>query len=90
MDAIEEKFAESSKPTCLTNLMVDRPCTVILTSYAFLLAISVFVFFMGWLEPDLPHDRDFLVWGDPFVNNLDKTILVERTPISRNQRQIDG
>ena len=73
---------EFSKPMCLTNLMVRRPCTIILTGNVIMLAISVLVAFMGWLEPNLTHDRDFLVWGDPYVSNMDKTILVERMPIS--------
>ena len=78
----DEQLMEFSKPTCLTNLMVRRPCTIIITGYVFMLAISVLVAFMGWLEPNLPHDRDFLVWGDPYVSNMDKTTLVERMPIS--------
>ena len=58
--------------------MVDRPCTIILSGFAIMLLISVFVAMMGWIIPNKPHDRDYLVWGDSYVTDMDKTNLVER------------
>ena len=72
----EKEILRLSEPTALTNLMVNRPICMITASFAVMIVISVFVFFMGWLLPKLPHDRDYLVWGDPYVSDFDKSKLV--------------
>ncbi len=55
--------------------MVNRPVCVILVSFSIMILISAFVAYMGWLLPDDPHDRDYFVWGDKYVNDFDKSRL---------------
>lgn len=43
-----------------------------------MLVISVFTFYMEWLNPNDPTDRDFMVWGDHYVTNMDKSMQVSR------------
>ena len=65
-----------STPIPLTNLMHKRPCCFLSIGFALMLIISVIVAWAGWLMPNLPTDRDYVVWGDPYVTNFDKTQLV--------------
>ena len=60
---------------CYTDLMVRRPVCVILVGYAIMVVISAIVAYFGWLVPNKPHDRDYLVWGDEYVTNFDKLKL---------------
>jgi len=76
MDDQERELYKLSNPIPLTNLMVNRPCCMILVIFAIILIISVFVFAMEWLNPQNPTDRDYMVWGDPYVTNFDKSFLV--------------
>lgn len=39
---------------------------------------------MEWLNPNNPNDRDFMVWGNPYTNEMDKTILVQRELLSQD------
>lgn len=48
---------------------------MISVSFLVMVVISVFVFNMGWLMPNNPNDRDYLVWGDKYVNDSDKSKL---------------
>ncbi len=57
--------------------MVNRPVCVILVSFSIMILISAFVAYMGWLLPDDPHDRDYFVWGDKYVNDFDKSRLAQ-------------
>jgi len=41
-----------------------------------MIVISVFVFYMDWLLPGNPDDRDYLVWGDKYVTDSDMSRLV--------------
>ena len=66
-----------STPIPLTNLMLERPCCIILSGFFIMLLITVFVTYMGWLEPTEPYSRDYLVWGDEYVNTYDKTLLAK-------------
>ena len=72
----EKEILRLSESNRLTKLMVDRPVCMITVSFVVMISISVFVFFMGWLLPNNPHDRDYLVWGDPYVADFDKSKLV--------------
>ena len=56
--------------------MVKRPCCMIIVSYIIMIGISIFVFNMGWLMPNNPNDRDYLVWGNKYVSDYDKSRLV--------------
>ena len=58
--------------------MVDRPCTFILSGFTLMIIIAGFVAAMGWITPNDPHDRDYMVWGDPYVTEWDKSVLVKR------------
>ena len=71
----EKELYKLSEPIPLTNWMVNRPCCMIITGFTVMLAISIFVFSMGWLLPNDPNDRDYMVWGDEYVNNFDKSRL---------------
>ena len=66
-----------SEPMKMTDHMLNWPCCTIITGYILMLVASVFVFEMGWLTPNNPDDRDFMVWGNPYLNNFDKTKLVQ-------------
>ena len=67
-----------SEPNRLTKFMVDKSCCFFFSALALLLLISVVVAVLGWLNPSPPNNRDYLVWGDPYVTNLDKSILAKR------------
>ena len=71
----EKELYRLSEPIPLTNFMVNRPCCIIISGFVIMLAISIFVFAMGWLLPNDPNDRDYMVWGDEYVNNFDKSKL---------------
>ena len=60
----------------LTDLMVRRPICVILVGYGTMVVISAIVVYFGWIFPNKPNDRDFLMWGDEYVNNFDKMNLI--------------
>ena len=71
----EKELWKLSEPIPLTKLMVNYPCCVLSVSFVIMVAISALVFQMGWLLPGNPHDRDYLVWGDKYVNDYDKSKL---------------
>ena len=83
MNNIEEMSNEQkelyklSEPIPLTNIMVNRPVCMILVSFTIMIVISGFVAYMGWLMPDDPHDRDYFVWDDKYVNDYDKSRLAQ-------------
>ena len=78
----EKALYNLSTPIPLTNLMLKRPCCMICSGYIIMFIISFFVFSMGWLLPSNQTDRDYMVWGDPYVNNMDKTLLVKEALLS--------
>ena len=39
--------------------------------------ITLVVANFGWLFPQDPSNRDFLVWGADVVNEYDKAVLIE-------------
>ena len=77
-DGEEKILYKLSEPIPLTNLMVNRPCCMILSGFILMLIISAFTFYMEWLNPNDPTDRDFMVWGDHYVTNMDKSMQVSR------------
>ena len=76
--AEERELYRLSEPIPLTDLMVRRSCVVVSISFALMVTISGFVFTMGWLLPNDPNDRDYLVWGNHYVNEQDKSQLVSK------------
>ena len=73
----EKAIYNLSTPIPLTNYMLKKPFCMICIGYTVMIAISIFVYSMGWIIPDIPHDREFLVWGDHYTTNLDKYMLVK-------------
>ena len=78
MEPLNEEIRKLSEPNCLTRLMVNRPCLLISISYILMIGVSAFVFYMGWLMPNNPNDRDYLVWGDKYVTDHDMSKLVRQ------------
>ena len=74
----EKALYKLSTPIPLTNLMANRPCCMILSGFTLMLLISVFSFYMEWMTPNDPSDRDFMVWGDPYVTNMDKSLQASK------------
>ena len=73
----EKAIYNLSTPIPLTNYMLKKPFCMLCIGYTVMIAISIFVYSMGWIIPDIPHDREFLVWGDHYTTNLDKYMLVK-------------
>ena len=74
----EKALYKLSTPIPLTNLMANRPCCMILSGFTLMLLISVFSFYMEWMTPNDPSDRHFMVWGDPYVTNMDKSLQASK------------
>ena len=64
--------------------MVNRPCTLVCLSFLAMSIISTFAFMMEWMNPNNPNDRDFMVWGNPYTTEMDKTILVQRELLNQD------
>ena len=71
----QKELYKLSEPIPLTNIMVNRPCCIVLVAFSIMIVISGFVFYMGWLGPNDPHDRDYYVWDDRYVNDYYKSRL---------------
>lgn len=69
----DSDIMKMSEPNRLTRLMVDKACCCIISAFVILIAISIIVAMLGWLTPSVPNNRDYLVWGDQYVNNFDKS-----------------
>ena len=78
MTEIESAEYKLSEPNCLTKLFVNKPCWVILIGFAIMFVITGVVGAAGWLLPNDPLDRDYMVWEDKYVNDFDKSILAKR------------
>ena len=77
LTAEERHDYELSEPIFLTNAMVNCPVILIVIAFGFMLLISVVVISFDWLMPQSPSNRDFLVWGDPVVNEYDMGVLIK-------------
>ena len=78
LDELELAEYKLGEPMCLTNLFVKRPCCVILTGFALMFVLSVVCFYFDFQVITPLHDRDYLVWGDKYTNNYDKSVLAKR------------
>lgn len=74
----DSELMKMSEPNRLTRLMVDRACCCISSAVVLLIVISGLVAALGWLTPSDPNNRDYLVWGDKYVTNFDKSMLAMR------------
>ena len=59
--------------------MVNRPILVVYLSYLCLIILTVIVIESGWVNPSYPSDRDFVVWGNKYVTDYDKSALMMET-----------
>ena len=78
MNEEEKAIYKLSTQIPLTNLMVNRPCCMILVGFAIMFLMSAFTVYMDYLTPSPVSDRDYMVWGDPYVNNFDKSVAATR------------
>ena len=78
MNDEERALYKLSTPIPLTNLMVNRPCCMILVGLVIMFLISFLTFYLDYLTATKISDRDYMVWGDPYVTNFDKSIGVSR------------
>ena len=66
---------ELAKPNWLTNWFVRCPCLCIVIGFVIMFLFSIVAVGGGLMEPSEQSDRGYLVWGDPYVNNFDKSYL---------------
>lgn len=71
----QSEIMKMSEPNRLTRFMVDRACCFLLSAVFLLLLMAIAVALLGMLNPSDPNTRDYLVWGDKYVTNFDKTQL---------------
>jgi len=55
----------------ITNLFVDRPCTVLLSGIFFLFLVTVLSGALGYFEVMPSNNREYLVWTDQKVKDWD-------------------
>ena len=72
-DSETAAIMKQSEPMRLTNIMVKRPCLVVSLSYLCMIVLTVIVSAVGWVTPSDNTPRDFLVWGNRYVNDYDKS-----------------
>lgn len=58
-------------------MYVEHPCKFILVGYMFLVLCSILALSFGYFELDEIFDRDYLVKGDPKVDEWDKLQVAE-------------
>ena len=64
------------QPTFITNTMVNMPICLIVFALIIMGILSIIVNNIGWLSPNDPSNRDFLVWGAKVVNDFDRSLLI--------------
>lgn len=55
----------------ITNLFVERPCTVLSSGIAVLFLITFLSSALGYFDIAIQHNREFLVWSDDKVKDWD-------------------
>ena len=55
----------------LTNLMIKRPCLVLIIGFGLLIYLTNLCIELDYLKLIDQYDRDFLIWDDPSVRNWD-------------------
>ena len=66
---------ELAKPNWLTNWFVTCPCLCIVIGFVIMFLFMIIASAGGLMDPSKQSDRGYLVWGDPYVNNFDKSYL---------------
>jgi len=59
------------KEMMITNLFVDRPCTVLLSGIFFLFLVTFLSAGLGYFEVKPSNNREYLVWTDQKVKDWD-------------------
>lgn len=59
------------QPMKITNLFVDRPCTVMLSGFVVLILIAAASYMLGLFEMTEQHRREYLIWDDDATNVYD-------------------
>ena len=72
---MKQEVESLAKPFCLTNWYVRCPCLCVLIGFIFMTIISMVTVSAGLMDPSKESERGYLVWGDPYVNNFDKSNL---------------
>ena len=61
----------------ITNLMVDKPCTVMIVTFIILFIFSGIAQAAGFFELKEQNNRDFLIWDDTRTIAWDKQVIAE-------------
>ena len=64
-----------AKPNWLTNWYVRCPCLCIAIGFFIMFLFAIIAYSADLMSASDQSDRDYLVWGDPYVNNFDKSYL---------------
>lgn len=59
------------EPMAITNMFVDKPCTVLIIGFVTLIACSVLSFSLGFFKQAPQSNRELLVWDDERVKAWD-------------------
>lgn len=78
-----ERLIAESTPMKLTELFVERPCTMLCGSYCILLALAVLAVMAGFFDLNTEQGREWYVWDDPITKDFEKYTLAD-TYISKN------
>ena len=70
---MKQEVESLAKPFWLTNWYVRCPCLCIVIGFLIMIIISFITVSAGLMDASKDSDRGYLVWGDPYVNNFDKT-----------------
>ena len=75
--SIKAEVEELAKPNFLTNWFVRCPCLCIVIGFVIMFLFAIIAVSADLMSPSEQSDRGYLVWGDPYVNNFDKTYLAK-------------
>ena len=59
---IREQLIKEGEPMFITNIFVEKPCTVLISGFTVLMIITIISFFLGYFKLNPQHDREYLVW----------------------------
>merc|ERR1712086_577419 len=68
---IESQLELEGQEMMITNLFVDKPCTVLLSGIFFLFLVTILSAALGYFEVMPSNNREYLVWSDQKVKDWD-------------------
>ena len=74
---VNAKIRAQSKPFCLTNLFLDRPCCFIFLNICLLSFLTWLSFRLDVWQQNNAHPRDFLVYGSKEALDWDMQVAAE-------------